>query len=89
MAFVAVLCHGCHLDANDWETVMWGKSGQLGRLPQTVLVCLQLLEHRKEIVNVMFGSAASQRDGVMEGEYIKQYLFDNFHRNHHKQHESL
>ena len=45
----AVLCHGYHLQATEWEAVMWGKEDQLllGRLAATALLCARILDEEK------------------------------------------
>ena len=73
-----MLVHGCHLQAEGWEEIAWGReeTNELGRIPQAVLVA-----HREGADMVLFGTGGSKSsDGVMEGEYTMRYMFDNFER---------
>jgi hypothetical protein len=57
--------------AIEQEHVMWGDESrqQLGRLPHFVKVAAQ-----EDPAVVVFSSGASQRDGLLEGDYIFDYL---------------
>jgi hypothetical protein len=66
---VGVLVHGCHLQANQWERIVWGEAPLLlGRFPKAVLTAF---EEKADVV--IFGTGASQLNGVKEGLYTLQY----------------
>jgi len=70
---IGILVHGRHLETKNWEEIVWGKPPtKLGSLPMMVLVAL----HRgvENIAKVVFGSGASEKDGLKESEYILRYL---------------
>lgn len=69
-----VLVHGFHLQAENWENIVWGKPPfWLGRVPKGVLVAL---EEKADIM--VFGTGASEKDGKKEAEYTKDYLLEYF-----------
>jgi hypothetical protein len=72
----AILIHGCHVDATNWENIMWGDParGVFGRVPRA----LQLLntEHASLLC---WGTGASERDGVKEAQYIFDYTVKRVH----------
>ena len=69
-----VLVHGRHLQAKNWEQIIWGNPPDLlGQVPKGVLSALQ--ENAKVII---FGTGASEKNGRKEAEVIRDYLFDNF-----------
>ena len=69
-----VLVHGFHLQAENWESIIWGlPPNLLGRAPKGVLVAL---EEKAEIL--VFGTGASEKDGKKEAEYIRDYLLEHF-----------
>lgn len=61
----AVLIHGCHLGAQNWDDIVWGDParGRLGRVPKGLIEAL-----RWQAEAIIFSTGASQRDGVLEGE---------------------
>merc|ERR1719210_1807680 len=53
-----ILVHGCHLQANGWEDIVWGHPPEkLGRLPQTVLLAW---EERAAVVVLGTGASRAQ-----------------------------
>ena len=69
-----VLIHGLHLQTAGWEDVVWGTPPHLeGRLPRGVAVALEV---RAEII--VLGTGASQANGKVEAEYIRDYLLEHF-----------
>lgn len=69
-----ILVHGCHLQAEDWEGIVWGKPPfMLGRLPAAVLLAM-----REQADLMIFGTGASQIAGTKEGEYTLQVLCQRF-----------
>jgi len=70
-----ILVHGCHLQAEGWERIVWGEAPfKLGRLPHAVLLAW---EEKASVV--VFGTGASQRGGLKESEVTLQYLWDHWH----------
>ncbi len=62
---VAVLIHGCHLQAEEWENIVFGSPGQLGRVPIGIEEALS-----KKAALIFWGSGASQTpNGQKESEY--------------------
>lgn len=70
----AVLLHGLHLEAADWDLLMWGqpqKHHWMGRIPRALLTCLQCCDDCYLII----GSGASHAsDGRSEAAVIRDYL---------------
>ena len=62
----AVLIQGCHLQADEWEEIVWGrpKEGVLGRVPRGLLEALRL-----DAKLIIFGTGGSERAGLKEGEW--------------------
>ena len=65
----AILIHGCHLEARNWDDIMWGnpRAGRLGRVPKGIL---EAQKHGAD--TIIFSTGASHRNGVKEGEVIYQ-----------------
>ena len=65
-----VLIHGCHLQAKEWENIIWGnpRKGVLGRVPRGIQLAWQ--ESAKLI---FWGTAASEKDGLKESQYTFAY----------------
>lgn len=63
-----VLVHGCHCAADQWERIVWGdtKSGELGRIPCALHLCLR----DPTCMSILFGTGASThpQNGLLEGE---------------------
>lgn len=71
-----ILVHGYNLNAENWMDVAWGRPlDQLGRVPRAVLLAAQM-----DVDIMVFGTGASQRDGVKEGEWTIRYLMDHFEK---------
>ena len=69
-----ILVHGCHLSADGWEHIVWGQPPhQLGRLPHAVLLAWE-----EKATVVVFGTGASEKDGLKESEYTIRYLWDHW-----------
>ena len=66
----AVIIHGFHLQAEAWESVMWGDpaKGVYGRIATGLREAL-----RFEADFIFFGTGASNKDGLLEGEYILKF----------------
>ena len=69
-----ILVHGYNLHAGQWEDVTWGAPPErIGRVPMGVLVALS------EQADVMvFGSGASEKDGLLESEATARLLWERF-----------
>ena len=53
-----VLVHGCNLNIENWRHVAWGDPpGQLGRIPQGILVA-----HQFQADTIVFGTGASSKE---------------------------
>lgn len=76
---MGILVHGCHLEAESWEDIVWGvPPTQLGRLPHAVLLAW---EERAHIKSVVCGTGASRAtDGRLEGQYTVDLLFERLER---------
>lgn len=63
-----VLCHGCHLQADEWERVVWGDpaSGSLGRVPATLRIAQQ-----EQACAIVFGTGASKDPQTGELESVR------------------
>jgi len=79
MKKVGVLVHGLFLQANGWEEIVWGKPPyKLGSIPKAVEVMLSFgLEN---IACVVFGTGASEKDGLKEAQYTRRDLRNNMRR---------
>lgn len=75
-AKIGILSHGLHLLTPNWQELVWGiPPDKLGRAPRAALLAL------KENADLLvFGTGASEKDGVKEGAYILNFLLDNFSR---------
>lgn len=71
----AVLIHGCHLQAEGWEEIVWGdpRKGRLGRVPFGVLKAAEIKAQL-----VVFSTGASSKDGMLEGQYTYIYMKEHF-----------
>lgn len=70
-----ILVHGRHVLANGWDRLVWGDPNEqkLGSLPMMVLTALNL---GVEDIVVIFGTGASERDGVKEAVCMKRHLIE-------------
>jgi hypothetical protein len=66
-----ILVHGCHLQADAWEEVVFGsiEKQQLGRAAKAAL-----LTHQESPACVVFGSGGSEKNGKLEVS-VPDYLF--------------
>lgn len=62
----AILCHGCHLQAEDWKKIVWGDGNKMGRLPHASMLAIQ--EKASFLVIGSGGSYSSDDIGLTEGE---------------------
>ncbi len=70
-----LLCHGRHVLAKNWKFHQWGdkEKGLLGQVMKTILLASQ---ENPEII--IFGTGASEKDGLKESEYTIKYMFEHF-----------
>lgn len=74
MERVGVLSHGYHCGAPDWMEIVWGRPPfALGRALKAVQIAW-----REKAELIVFGTGASEKDGMKEAEYIIHYLLENF-----------
>ena len=72
---VGIAIHGGHLMTRDWETLIWGTApSRLGSLPMLALTILDMFASESAPCLVVFGTGASEKDGLKESEYIKKYF---------------
>lgn len=79
-ATTGILVHGCHLEADGWEAIVWGDPARnlLGRLPHAALLAW---EERHSLRRVVCGTGASQAaDGRTEAEVTIDLLWSRFDR---------
>ena len=74
-----ILVHGCHLQADSWEYIVWGEPpDQLGRLPHA---CLLAWEERATVQRIVCGTGASSLpDGRLEAEVTVALLWERLSR---------
>lgn len=71
-----ILVHGPHLQAKGWEKLAWGVPPYLmGRIPKAIQTYFRL---GAEVI--YFGTGASERDGIKEGEFMFQTLLERKNR---------
>ena len=77
MTTVGILVHGRHVDALGWERLMWGEPPEkMGSLTRMVL---EILDRGTENIGAsVFGTGASERDGVKEAECMKEFIQERF-----------
>lgn len=73
---IGVLCNGRHTGTKDWEGVVWGRNGKMGQIPKAIQTVLL----HQEVVALVFGTGASERDGILEAHVLINYMFDNLSR---------
>lgn len=63
-----VLCHGRHLGTVGWETLVWGDGEKIGTAPFALYLAV------REQAELVFGTGASELDGVKECVFTRDYL---------------
>ncbi len=76
---IGIVCNGRHLQARSWEMSVWGQSGQMGQIPAAIRA-LQQFSKMGRIVALAFGTGASERNGIPEGQVMVDFMFANLHR---------
>jgi hypothetical protein len=66
----AILIHGEHVQAHDWEHIVWGNptQGVYGKVPKGLIEGL-----RWDADLLIFGTGASEKDGLKEGAFTLAY----------------
>lgn len=77
---VGILCHGRHTGTKDWEGVVWGRGGLMGQIPKALQMVLLYNQKPFEVVALIFGSGDSKRGGIIGGQVMVNYMFDNLPR---------
>lgn len=73
---IGILVHGRHVEAIDWKKLEWGEPPhKLGVLPMMALVVLNA--EIENIAGIVFGTGASEKDGLKEAEYAKRFLLEH------------
>lgn len=76
---VGILVHGRHVEAVDWGKLEWGEPPhKLGALPMMALVALNA--GVENIAGIVFGTGASEKNGLKEAEYTKRFLLERMGR---------
>lgn len=75
---VGILVHGLFLQAKEWEDIVWGNASKPGSLPKAIEVMLRF--GLANIGHVVFGTGASEKDGLKEAEYTRRELANNLLR---------
>jgi hypothetical protein len=80
MKKIGFLLHVYHLETTSWEEMVWGRPerDELGTATKLVECMLNVPAH-EEIVSIVY-SGPSQKDGLTEGAYTKQFLVDRIGR---------
>jgi hypothetical protein len=76
---IGIICNGRHLQTRNWETAVWGQSGQMGQIPAAIRA-LQQFSKMGSVVALAFGTGASERNGIPEGQVMVDFMFANLHR---------
>jgi len=72
---IGILVHGRHVQAIGWEQLVWGEPPEkLGSVPAMVYEVLEALLAGEDVRAVVFGTGASEKDGLKESEYTKRFL---------------
>lgn len=71
----AILCHGCHLQCEDWERIVWGDIAdqKLGRLSHASLLAIQ----EKAAILIVGSGGSHTAEGQTEGEFTLQFFKNN------------
>lgn len=71
MSKTVVLCHGRHVDTVGWKTLVWGEEDKIGTAPLAFHLAME------KGAQLVFGTGASERDGLKECAFTRKYLLDN------------
>ncbi len=71
-----ILVHGCNLHTYHWKNIVWGKPPHdLGRIAHSVLLALCY-----DVEVMIFGTGASEKNGMLEADATVQLMFERFDR---------
>jgi hypothetical protein len=74
MKKTGILVHGCNLYTYQWKTIVWGKPPHdLGRIPKGVFLALY-----EEAAVLVFGTGASEKDGLLEADATVKLMWERF-----------
>lgn len=76
---VGILCNGRHTGTKDWEGVVWERDGKMGQIPTALAVMRDQERMGNEVVAFVFGTGASERNGLLEAQVMRNYMLDNFY----------
>ncbi len=70
----AILIHGLHLQANGWQSVVWGEpeNNKYGIVPRAIEVA-----YKENADLIYWGSGASEKDGLKESEFTFNFAIKN------------
>ena len=69
-----IICHGRHLFAKNWKAHQFGNPRLgLGQIAKTCKIA-----HNEKPAMIIFGTGASEKDGVKEGAYTMNYMLNHF-----------
>jgi len=72
---IGILVHGRHLQAKNWADLEWGiPPTKMGVLPTMARLILKI--GIEKIGLIVFGTGASEKDGLKEAEYTKRYFLN-------------
>lgn len=75
---IGILVHGRHVQAEGWENLVWGEPpDKLGSVPTMVLEVLEAMRADVYTRAIVFGTGASEKDGLKEAEYTKRFLLEH------------
>ena len=75
----AIICHGLHLNASDWNIQIWGdvNSQRMGRIPRAIFAAL---EFRAEAIFFGSGASRSRESGKIESQVIVDLLISKINQ---------
>ncbi len=70
----AVLIHGLHLEAGNWNKIVWGDplNGDWGTIPRGIEAAWE-----SQANFIFWGTGASKKDGLKESEYTYKYALEH------------
>lgn len=68
MSKTVVLCHGRHVDTVGWKALVWGEGDKIGTAPLALYLAVQ------NGAQLVFGTGASEKDGLKECAFTRQHL---------------
>ncbi len=68
MSKTVVLCHGRHVETMGWETLVWGEEDRIGTAPLALHLAME------KGAQLVFGTGASEKDGLKECAFTRKFL---------------